>query len=196
MMSIHKPSTFIGVWFLISSLIVCWDTGYILLRPRSMKGGDLHWIWAPYELYGTIDYIYGPTAWNAMDGFPKAQSVMNIAETILNFLYLYLAYVDKSLEALCIAPVIGFTAVIMTASKTVLYLFNDWFCGPSGWCKTGHNDWKTYIFLWFIPNTPWIFVPTTIAYLLGREIVANLTIAGKVTQGGARGAAARKSKSH
>lgn len=26
-------------------------------RPRSMIGGDLHWIWEPYGLYQEIDYV-------------------------------------------------------------------------------------------------------------------------------------------
>lgn len=25
--------------------------------PRSFKGGDLHWIWRPYELYQEVDYV-------------------------------------------------------------------------------------------------------------------------------------------
>lgn len=28
-----------------------------VIRPRSMKGGDLHWIWSPYALYQEIDYV-------------------------------------------------------------------------------------------------------------------------------------------
>lgn len=26
-------------------------------RPRSMVGGDLHWLWKFYELYGSVDYV-------------------------------------------------------------------------------------------------------------------------------------------
>jgi hypothetical protein len=26
-------------------------------RPRSMEGGDLHWIWEPYGIYQRIDYV-------------------------------------------------------------------------------------------------------------------------------------------
>ena len=56
-----------------------------------MKGGDLHWIWKPYELYQEIDYVrlffsvsrywkyetmlqvYGLPALERGDGFPNAQ---------------------------------------------------------------------------------------------------------------------------
>ncbi len=149
----------------------------------------------PQTLTVNVDYIYGFVAWDAKDGFPKAQSSMNIIETVLNFYYLYLVHQDRSLSALSLAPVVGLVAVVMTASKTVLYLFNDMFCGPSGWCKTGHNDWFTFIFLWVLPNTPWIYIPSWIAYKLGKEIQHGLHVAAKVSQGSAKGAAARKSKS-
>ena len=26
-------------------------------RPRSMVGGDLHWIWEPYGIYQDVDYV-------------------------------------------------------------------------------------------------------------------------------------------
>ncbi len=68
-------------------------------RPRSMVGGDLHWIWKPYSLYQEIDYVrhissiwvrgigtnddrnvwtrrrqvYGVKALQENDGFPNAQ---------------------------------------------------------------------------------------------------------------------------
>jgi adiponectin receptor len=70
------------------------------------------------------------------------------------------------------------------------------FCGPNGWCKTGHNDWFTFIFLWVLPNTPWIFIPTALGIKFGAEIKKNLHVAAKVAQGAAKGAAARKAKTH
>lgn len=76
------------------------------------------------EFFLRSDYVYGWVSWKAHDGFPKAQSAMNIAETFLNFLYLYLVHLDGSLEALSLAPVIGLITVVMTCSKTVLYVFN------------------------------------------------------------------------
>ncbi|KAF8730059.1 hypothetical protein AX14_005753 [Amanita brunnescens Koide BX004] len=51
-----KTYSWITLWFLISTLVVFWDAGYLFLRPRSMKGGDLHWIFEPYGLYQEIDH--------------------------------------------------------------------------------------------------------------------------------------------
>lgn len=36
----------VTIWFAVSSVVVLWDAGFCLLRPRSMPGGDLYWIWA------------------------------------------------------------------------------------------------------------------------------------------------------
>lgn len=39
-------------WVVVVELIVLSE-----FRPRSMVGGDLHWIWSPYALYQEIDYV-------------------------------------------------------------------------------------------------------------------------------------------
>lgn len=38
---------FAAVWFSLASVIVLWDALFLFLRPRSMPGGDLHFIWKP-----------------------------------------------------------------------------------------------------------------------------------------------------
>ena len=70
---------------------------------------------------------------------------MNIVETFLNLFYVYAQHVLGSPSA----PVIGFAAVVMTLSKTILYWLQEYYCGG---CAIGHNDWKTLITLWIIPN--------------------------------------------
>lgn len=118
-----------------------------MLRPYSMPGGSLHWpIWAPYELYGTVDYIYGWKAFNEKNGFTAAQGFLNIVESLMYVYYLYILfahgrqskaqgrgapktskvgflgqqrYVDGRMGAL--AVLVGYSAAVMTVSKTVLY---------------------------------------------------------------------------
>ncbi len=46
-------------WLFISSLVVTWDYSFVLNRPESMKGGSLNQFFKPYELYVTIDTMYG-----------------------------------------------------------------------------------------------------------------------------------------
>lgn len=90
---VHAPSTAIIIWLVVSVPIVVWDAGYVLLRPYSMPGNRLHSpIWIPYALYGTIDHIYGWPAFNARNGFPAAQTVLNLVECAGYIYYLWIVY--------------------------------------------------------------------------------------------------------
>lgn len=132
---------------MISLPLVCWDAGYVLLRPLSMPGGKYHSpIWKPYALYGQVDYVYGWPAYEAKDGFTAAQTWVNVIETAMYMYYMYLVftrgrqstaqgrgapkkstvgflgeqrYIDGKWGAL--AAVVGYSAAVMTVSKTVLY---------------------------------------------------------------------------
>eukprot|EP00955_Chlamydomonas_euryale_P114833 366307-Chlamydomonas_euryale.AAC.1 len=44
-------------WLVISGVLVVWDAGYVLMRPRSMPGGDLFWLWRPYPLYASVSQL-------------------------------------------------------------------------------------------------------------------------------------------
>ncbi|GAC96231.1 adiponectin receptor protein 1 [Pseudozyma hubeiensis SY62] len=142
-----------------------------------MLGGDLHWLWSPYALYMNVDYIYGLPSWDSKDGFPAAQSLMNVGESIINLFYIYLVHVKATPAALAVAPVYGLVTVIMTLSKTILYVLNDFCCG---WCKTGHNDWYTLIVYWILPNGLWILFPSIIAYIFIQELSTSLKVAAGV----------------
>lgn len=90
---VHTPSAAITIWLVLSVPLVLWDSGYVLLRPHSMPGHKLHSpLWTPYELYGTIDYIYGWPAFNARNGFTAAQTVMNLFESAAYIYYLWVVY--------------------------------------------------------------------------------------------------------
>lgn len=130
----HAPSGFTLFWLAISVPLVIWDCGYVLLRPRTMPGGDLHWpLWAPYELYGNVDHIYGWKAFNANNGFTGAQGMLNVLETLMYIYYAVVYYGNATPVAAlggrkavvgrkaAIAVLIAFSAAIMTLSKTVLY---------------------------------------------------------------------------
>ncbi len=120
----HRPRKLISAWLFLSSFVVAWDIGYILMRPRSFLGGDLHWLWSPYSLYMNIDYVYGLPSWDAKDGFPAAQTLMNVLESILNLFYVYLVHVRATPSSRAVAPIYGLITVTMTLSKTILYVLN------------------------------------------------------------------------
>lgn len=169
-----------------------------MLRPYSMPGGSLHWpIWAPYELYGTVDYIYGWKAFNEKNGFTAAQGFLNIVESLMYVYYLYILfahgrqskaqgrgapktskvgflgqqrYVDGRMGAL--AVLVGYSAAVMTVSKTVLYWMNEYY---SGFENIGHNSWADLVLLWIIPNGAWLVLPSYMIYLTGAEILQGLS---------------------
>jgi len=157
----------ISAWFVVSTLLVFWDAGYCLARPRSFPGGDLAWIWPGYDYYGTVDLIYGTKAYADNDGFTSGQAALNLVENGVNIAYLYLAHVQQS----PLAPLIGLIGVTMTFWKTVLYWAQEYYCGG---CMIGHNSWFTLIAWWIFPNGAWLVVPGIIAYIFGSDIARSL----------------------
>lgn len=70
---------------------------------------------------------------------------MNVVETFLNFLYLYL--LGREDVSVGQANLVGFSSALMTFSKTILY----WLVEPfSGYQHTGHNSIQDIIFLWIV----------------------------------------------
>jgi hypothetical protein len=105
-----------------------------------MIGGKWHEpLYKPYALYSTVDYLYGLPAISRNDGFTGAQGWLNLVETSLYLVYLYMVISFGRTEGSAtgaktflgkkkivgreggIAILIGFSAAIMTLSKTVLY---------------------------------------------------------------------------
>jgi hypothetical protein len=130
----HTPTALTLLWLAVSVTLVAWDTGYVLLRPWSMKGGPLHWpLWVPYDLYGRIDSIYGWKAYNERDGFTAAQSWLNVVESAM-YIFYGLMYVGSAVpaangswtktlhgRAAAITLLVGYTGAVATVSKTALY---------------------------------------------------------------------------
>ncbi|KAJ3771631.1 hypothetical protein FB446DRAFT_739686 [Lentinula raphanica] len=167
-----KTHTWISLWFLLTTPVILWDVGYCFMRPRSMIGGDLHWIWEPYGIYQNVDLLYGIPALEEANGFTNAQSLMNILETILNLTYLYLAHISPWPPA----TLIGFGSAALTLSKTMLYWAQEYFCG---FCATGQNDVRTLVVYWVIPNGLWLLFPALIVYTLGKDLVGQLGLADR-----------------
>jgi hypothetical protein len=163
----HTPSATTLIWLLVSLPLVLWDCGYVLLRPHSMPGGKLHRpLWVPYELYGTVDYLYGFPALESRDGFTGAQGAMNVVETLAYAVYLYIAFAygrpemrKKGPVALLgrrkivgkeagLAVLIGFAAAVMTLSKTVLYCELVLFVDVCRWCANIASGLHNYYSGW------------------------------------------------
>ena len=119
----------------------------MMLRPHTMPGGKLHWpLYVPYDLYGRVDFIYGWKAFNAHNGFTSAQGLLNIVESVMYVYYLYILFAygkqstkdgrgaskpakvgflgqQRTVEGKmgAVAVIVGYSAALMTVSKTVLY---------------------------------------------------------------------------
>ncbi|TFA98218.1 hypothetical protein CCMA1212_010076 [Trichoderma ghanense] len=185
----HAPTTATLLWLTISLPLVIWDTGYVLLRPHSMPGGSLHYpLWAPYKLYGEVDHIYGFKAFRAGNGFTSAQGLLNALETLLYFWYIgaWYFYGKRSSSAGgykvvtgkvgARATLVGFSAAVMTLSKTILYWANEYY---SGFDNIGHNPLQDLILLWIIPNGAWLVGSTYMIWSIGGDIVAGLDRASR-----------------
>ncbi|KAG5920946.1 hypothetical protein E4U61_007321 [Claviceps capensis] len=194
----HAPSSFTLLWLALSLPLVIWDTGYVLGRPHTMHGGRAHWpLWLPYKLYGEVDYVYGWKAILDKNGFTAAQSTLNVIETVLYLAYLWLWRSRGSREggdaaaAAAAAPgdregrgawvvrgrvgalalLLGFSAAVMTLSKTLLYWCNEYF---SGFENVGHNEFVDLLLMWILPNGAWLVGPAYMIWSMGSEIVDKL----------------------
>lgn len=135
----HSPTSLTLLWMAISLPLVTWDTIYCLGRPHTMEGGFLHWpLYVPYKLYGEVDHVYGWKSFDAKNGFTSAQGLLNAVETAMYLYYLWVVYSkgvavaaadgqkQQSRRAVqgrdgAFAVLVGFSAAVMTLSKTVLY---------------------------------------------------------------------------
>ncbi|KAI2618641.1 hypothetical protein GGS26DRAFT_574013 [Hypomontagnella submonticulosa] len=182
----HAPSQLTLLWFAISLPLVIWDSGYVLLRPWTMEGGHLHWpLYTPYKLYGEVDHVYGWKAFHARNGFTSAQGTLNVVETAMYFVYLWLYFGNGAAVAgratrvltgrpAAVAVLTAFSAAVMTLSKTVLYWLQEYF---SGFDNIGHNSLRDLVFLWIIPNGLWLVFPSYLIYVMGGEIIDGLAAA-------------------
>ncbi|KAM3521993.1 hypothetical protein MY4038_008794 [Beauveria bassiana] len=186
----HAPDAPTLFWLGVSLPLVIWDTVYVLGRPHTMEHGWLHWpFWSPYKLYGEVDHVYGWKAFHAKSGFTAAQGALNAVETVMYLVYAW-AFFAKTVDDAGVggkravtgrrgaqAVLIGFSAAVMTLSKTILYWLNEYY---SGFDNIGHNDLVSLIFLWIIPNGAWLVGSTWMIYSLGGDILRGIEAASHV----------------
>jgi len=158
----------ISLWFLITAPIILWDAGYVLMRPRSMEGGDLRWFWSSFELFERIDHVYSVKGYHEKAGFAPAAAVSNLIETSLNLAYLYTVHISPR----NIAPLLGFSGASLTLSKTTLWILQEYYCGG---CSMSDKDQFSDIFkFWICPNIVWYTFCTLIVARLGGDISSSL----------------------
>ncbi|EWS75186.1 emopamil-binding protein (macronuclear) [Tetrahymena thermophila SB210] len=155
--------TFTKLWLFLSTVICIWDASFVLLRPRTFPGGDLHVFWKPYALYIEIDKLYSDLS----DQFVFNQSILNLYECFINVVALCLLF------SKCQKTQLGgtFLAILVNAFtfwKTVLYFqYGLPHCLPV-------KNYVEFIFLYIIPNGFWIFVPLINCISISKRISQQL----------------------
>ncbi|KAF2249074.1 hypothetical protein BU26DRAFT_531051 [Trematosphaeria pertusa] len=196
----HTASNITILWVTFSLPLVIWDAIYILARPHTMAGGAIQWpLWKPYEIYASIDYVYGWPGWNDNNGFAAAQGVLNAIECVLYGLYIMIIFnhgvaapggtglqVGRGLRGWIAggmkvegktgnrALVIGFSAALMTFSKTLLYYLTEYY---SGFENTKHNDWITLVLFYGVMNGCWLVFPAYMTFTFGSDLLNGLDAA-------------------
>ncbi|XP_072039841.1 uncharacterized protein [Amphiura filiformis] len=156
--------TWLAAWLTLSVLVVTWDATFVLTRPHSMPGGNLNWLYSPYNLYITIDKRYG----DMEDSFGLAQSWLNIVEIFLGIVALILNYQRKP-SALLVTLVV----CTMTFWKTVLY--NLMYTRLANGEELGTDDPMMIIFCFVIPNGCWVLFPGLAMWYLYNDILRRIT---------------------
>jgi len=150
------------VWFAISLPLMIWDISFVLLRPLSMPGGSLHFLWKPYAKYVTVDLSYG----DLTNGFVWAQATMSAFEVAVALI----ALVANRRGRRPLATLLVFSVSILTCAKTVLIFFIEALTRLE---HVGHNTITDLLFLYVIPNGAWVIMPALVAWSTGRTLLAH-----------------------
>ncbi|KIM39356.1 hypothetical protein M413DRAFT_29514 [Hebeloma cylindrosporum] len=162
-----KKYGWISLWFLVTAPIILWDASYVLMRPRSMEGGDLRWFWSGFDRYERIDTVYSVKGYHEKAGFAPAAAISNLVETSLNLAYVYTVHLSPN----NIAPLFGFAGAGVTLSKTTIWVLQEYFCGR---CSSKNIDPAEILKFWIAPNVLWFSFCALIVIRLGTDITQAL----------------------
>jgi hypothetical protein len=153
----HEPKALTLLWLAMAIPVVFMDASFILGRPYTFAGGALHSLlgplWAPWDIYQKVDYVYSKSTFDERDGWPGAQALFNLIETSCYVWYMLsvarysagqsdraadlmdwqLLFAKKSVKGrrgIAMAMVLC-TVMMVTVVKTVLYCMFPCFLLPS-----------------------------------------------------------------
>lgn len=127
----HTVCPTIWTWLVILVPFTIGDSAYIFLRPDSLPGGPLNYLWPGYTTYSTIDLMYSRKEWESGNGFVAAHCVLNLLECVFGAWYLALVFsagernqatgkTELTGDAARRAVVLGLIQGAMTVDKTIL----------------------------------------------------------------------------
>lgn len=153
------------IWFWIQILVLTFDASFVLGRPYTFADGPLGWMYPAFQLYATIDTVYG----DMTNPFGYAMSTCCLIENLLLSIAMFKLYPnDKRTQSTTItrqymqySDYLSLGVVCMQISKTFFYFLND---GYSGFAHVKHNTWGQLIPMFIIPNGIWFVGPFAIMY--------------------------------
>lgn len=162
--ALPSPPAWVWVWLLVSSLIVMFDSAFVVLRPRSFPEGDLGWVWGgpggPYDTYTRIDHRYRDLA----DGLGIVQAWLNFPEVLVAAA----AFAARRRPSGWLLLLAG---SLMTLWKTCVYLGADAVLGFASMSEVSSFDfWALYL----APASFWLVVPYLVVRRAWRVLVAAL----------------------
>jgi hypothetical protein len=148
------------IWLLLSLPLIFWDIGFVLLRPHSMPGGELAFLWAPYEKYITVDLGYA----DVQNGFVRAQALVTCFEAAAAIAGLVLSFGRRER----LATLLVFSASLLTFAKTSLIFLIEIVTGGE---HVGHNPPAELLLLYVLPNLLWVVFPAAVSWVCGSRLL-------------------------
>lgn len=146
-MASHKLPLFVIIWMVVSFAVVLWDASYVMLRPQSMEGGSLAWLYGPYQLYILHDERYA----NQGDSFVLSQAIVNLVEIAVGIGALLL-----HMQGSPRCNLWAHASLSMTLGKTILYFTME---AVEGWANTWHGSIVDMLLYFIIPSATWLIFP-------------------------------------
>ena len=148
-------------WLVLGNLLAFTDNFvFLLLRPRTLPGGDLSFLWPHMQAYVEIDHSFG----DINNPFIWAQSLITVVE--IGFGVTALMANLKSRFKL--SYLFGFGYGLLSSFHVGLIFLVEII---SGFAYLGHNPTSVIAGAYFLPNSFWIVVPLLISVHCGRKLL-------------------------
>lgn len=146
----------VWTWYLINVFVLIPDWLFIMLRPRSLTGGDLAWLFRIFNVYAEIDQLFKDQSHNIVWCI-YALSTIDII--LLSFLFAtFSSRMHKPSFAL-----LAMCRAVFIATKTAIYLLYS----------IDHIAPR-----WLVPvnimNGQWVFVPALIIWQVSAKLLARI----------------------
>jgi len=138
----------VGYWLLFSALVSLQEAAFLYLRPRSLRGGSLAYLFPHYSVYVELDGLFA-------DPVDRTLRLLSAASLVEVPVQLLVAVYAMPASAGLPAATLGLSVLAATVVKTGLFLAYDW---PHV-VDSAAGGWARLIVVG--ASLPWIIVPLT-----------------------------------